>query len=157
MDKLSGKDFDRPQWRKLSEIIRPGDVLYIKSIDRLGRDYLEIQSQWNTLTKERGVKIKVIDMPILNTREGRELIEIFISDMVLQIQSFFAQLERDNIRQRQGEGIKSARARGIKFGRPKKKHRQTLPTLSTNGKQSNLPSKKYLSKQTWQAQHSTGF
>jgi len=120
LDKLSGKNFDRPEWQKLVKKLKTGDVLYIKSIDRLGRDYLEIQNQWNTL-KERGIKISVLDMPLLNTREGKSLVEMFVADMVLHVQSFFAQVERENLRQRQLEGIKSAIARGVKFGRPQKK------------------------------------
>jgi DNA invertase Pin-like site-specific DNA recombinase len=120
-DKQSGKDFNRPAYKSLMDELRSGDLLYIKSIDRLGRNYEEIQSQWRMLTKERRVDIAVIDMPLLDTRNGRDLVGTFLADIVLQILSFVAQNERDNIRQRQAEGIKVARARGIHLGRPAKK------------------------------------
>ena len=120
-DKQSGKDFNRPAYKLLMNELQPGDLLYIKSIDRLGRNYEEIQSQWRILTKERNVDIAVIDMPILDTRNGRDLVGIFLADIVLQILSFVAQNERENIRQRQAEGIKAARVRGIHLGRPVKK------------------------------------
>jgi len=120
-DKQSGKDFNRPAYKLLMDELRAGDLLYIKSIDRLGRNYEEIQSQWRILTKERRVDIAVIDMPILDTRNGRDLMGTFLADIVLQILSFVAQNERENIRQRQAEGIKAARARGIHLGRPVKK------------------------------------
>ena len=118
MDKQSGKDFDRPQYKKLVERLKPGDLLYILSIDRLGRNYEEIQRQWRTLTKESGVDICVIDMPLLDTRSGKDLMGTFIADLVLQILSFVAQHERENIRQRQAQGIAAAKARGVRFGRP---------------------------------------
>jgi len=121
MDKQSGKDFNRPAYKSLMDELQSGDLLYIKSIDRLGRNYEEIQSQWRTLTKERRVDIAVIDMPLLDTRNGRDLVGTFLADIVLQILSFVAQNERENIRQRQAEGIKAARARGIHLGRPVKK------------------------------------
>jgi DNA invertase Pin-like site-specific DNA recombinase len=120
-DKQSGKDFNRPAYKSLMDELRSGDLLYIKSIDRLGRNYEEIQSQWRILTKERRVDIAVIDMPLLDTRNGRDLVGTFLADIVLQILSFVAQNERENIRQRQAEGIKAARARGIHLGRPIKK------------------------------------
>lgn len=101
VDKQSGKDFDRPQYLRLTELIRKGDLLYILSIDRLGRNYEEIQRQWRILTKEIGVDICVIDMPLLDTRRGRDLLGTFIADLVLQILSFVAQTERENIRTRQ--------------------------------------------------------
>ena len=118
MDKQSGKDFDRPQYKKLVERLKPGDLLYTLSIDRLGRNYEEIQRQWRVLTKESGVDICVIDMPLLDTRSGKDLMGTFIADLVLQILSFVAQHERENIRQRQAQGIAAAKARGVRFGRP---------------------------------------
>ncbi len=120
MDKQSGKDFDRPQYKKLVERLKPGDLLYILSIDRLGRNYEEIQRQWRVLTKESGVDICVIDMPLLDTRSGKDLMGTFIADLVLQVLSFVAQHERENIRQRQAQGIAAAKARGVRFGRPPK-------------------------------------
>ena len=120
MDKQSGKEFDRPQYKKLLRKIKQGDLLYILSIDRLGRNYEEIQSQWRVLTKEKGIDICVIDMPLLDTRQGKELMGTFIADLVLQILSFVAQSERENIRKRQEQGIAAAKAKGVKFGRPEK-------------------------------------
>lgn len=120
MDKQSGKDFDRPNYKKLVEKLKAGDLLYILSIDRLGRNYEEIQKQWRVLTKEIGIDICVLDMPLLDTRNGKDLMEAFIADLVLQILSFVAQSERENIRKRQAEGIATAKARGVKFGRPEK-------------------------------------
>ena len=110
IDKQSGKDFNRPQYRRMLKIIKPGDLLYILSIDRLGRNYEEIQRQWRVLTKDIGIDICVIDMPLLDTRNGKDLMGTFIADLVLQILSFVAQSERDNIKKRQAEG--STRARG---------------------------------------------
>ena len=118
MDKQSGKDFDRPQYRRLVRRMKRDDLLYIKSIDRLGRNYEEIQNQWRLLTKEKGVDICVIDMPLLDTRRGKDLVGTFLSDIVLQVLSFVAENERTNIRQRQAEGIAAAKARGVRFGRP---------------------------------------
>ena len=120
MDKQSGKDFNRPQYKKLVRKLKKGDILYILSIDRLGRNYEEIQNQWRILTKEMGIDIVVIDMPLLDTRNGKDLMGTFIADLVLQILSFVAQNERENIRLRQAQGIAAARLRGVKFGRPKK-------------------------------------
>lgn len=120
MDKQSGKDFNRPQYKKLVKRLKPGDLLYILSIDRLGRNYEEIQNQWRILTKELGVDICVIDMPLLDTRNGKDLMGTFIADLVLQILSFVAQSERENIRKRQAQGIAAAKARGVRFGRPPK-------------------------------------
>ena len=120
MDKQSGKDFDRPQYRKLVKKLKPGDLLCVQSIDRLGRNYEEIQNQWRRLTKELGADISVIDMPLLDTRNGKDLMGTFIADLVLQILSFVAQNERENIRKRQAQGIAAAKARGVKFGRPAK-------------------------------------
>ena len=118
MDKQSGKDFLRPAYQRMVKRLRAGDLLYILSIDRLGRNYEEIQRQWRLLTHEIGVDICVIDMPLLDTRNGRDLMGTFIADLVLQILSFVAQNERENIRRRQAQGIAAAKARGVKFGRP---------------------------------------
>ena len=120
VDKQSGKDFNRPQYKKLLKKIKPGDLLYIKSIDRLGRNYEEIQNQWRIITKEKNADIYVIDMPLLDTRRGKDLLGTFISDLVLQLLSFVAENERTNIKQRQAEGIAAAKAKGIRFGRPPK-------------------------------------
>jgi len=118
MDKQSGKDFNRPQYKKLVRKLKKDDLLYIKSIARLGRNYEEIQNQWRVLTKEKGIDIVVLDMPLLDTRRGKDLMGTFLSDIVLQVLSFVAENERTNIRQRQAEGIAAAKARGVKFGRP---------------------------------------
>ena len=118
IDKQSGKDFDRPQYKKLVKRLRRGDLLYILSIDRLGRNYKEIQNQWRILTKDKEVDICVIDMPLLDTRNGKDLMGTFIADLVLQILSFVAESERTNIKKRQEQGIAAAKARGVKFGRP---------------------------------------
>ena len=118
VDKQSGKDFDRPQYKRLLRRLKKDDLLYIKSIDRLGRNYGEILEQWRVLTKEKGVDIVVLDMPLLDTRRGKDLMGTFLSDIVLQVLSFVAENERTNIRQRQAEGIAAAKARGIRFGRP---------------------------------------
>ena len=120
MDKQSGKNFDRPQYKKLVKKLKPGDLLYVLSIDRLGRNYEEIQEQWRVLTKEKLIDICVIDMPLLDTRRDKNLMGTFIADLVLQILSFVAQNERENIRKRQAEGIAAAKARGVRFGRPEK-------------------------------------
>ena len=117
IDKQSGKDFERPQYKKLLRKMKKDDLLYIKSIDRLGRNYNEIQEQWRILTKDRGVDIVVLDMPLLDTRRGKDLMGTFLSDIVLQVLSFVAENERVNIRQRQAEGIAAAKARGVRFGR----------------------------------------
>ncbi|WP_248923005.1 recombinase family protein [Olsenella intestinalis] len=119
-DQASGKDFDRPEYRRLIARLREGDVVVIKSIDRLGRNYDEILEQWRLLTKCRGVAIVVLDMPLLDTRNNREgITSVFLADLVLQLLSYVAQVERENIRQRQAEGIAAARARGVRFGRPR--------------------------------------
>lgn len=119
MDKLSGKDFNRPQYKKLVRRMKNGDLLYILSIDRLGRNYAEIQNQWRVLIKEIGIDICVMDMPLLDTRTCKDLMGTFIADLVLQILSFVAQSERENIRKRQEQGIAAAKARGVRFGRPR--------------------------------------
>lgn len=123
LDKQSGKDFNRPMYRKLLKRLKPDDLLYIKSIDRLGRDYKEILEQWRVLTKEKRVDVVVMDMPLLDTRRGKDLMGTFLSDIVLQVLSFVAENERENIRQRQMEGILAAKKKGVKFGQPRK----TLP------------------------------
>ena len=120
IDKQSGKDFDRTQYKRLLRRMKKDDLLYIKSIDRLGRNYKEILEQWRVLTREKGVDIVVLDMPLLDTRRGKDLMGTFLSDIVLQVLSFVAENERSNIRQRQAEGIAAARARGVRFGRPAK-------------------------------------
>ena len=118
LDKKSGKDFDRPQYKKLLRKLKKDDLLYIKSIDRLGRSYEEILQQWRILTKEKGIDIVVLDMPLLDTRRGKDLMGTFLSDIVLQVLSFVAENERTNIKQRQAESIAAAKAKGVKFGRP---------------------------------------
>lgn len=118
MDKLSGKDFNRPSYQRLLNTIKEGDLIYVLSIDRLGRNYEEIQNQWRILTKEKKVDICVIDMPLLDTRACKDFLGAFIADLVLQILSFVAQSEHENIRKRQTQGIAAAKARGTKFGRP---------------------------------------
>ena len=117
LDKQSGKDFDRPGYRRLMRKLKPGDTLVIKSIDRLGRNYEEILEQWRFITKDRQAAIAVLDMPLLDTRQGRDLTGVLISDIVLQLLSYVAQTERELIRQRQAEGIAAAKARGVRFGR----------------------------------------
>lgn len=118
IDKQSGKDFNRPQYKKLLRKLKKDDLLFVKSIDRLGRNYEEILQQWRVLTKDKGIDIVVLDMPLLDTRRGKDLMGTFLSDIVLQVLSFVAENERTNIRQRQAEGIAAAKAKGIKFGRP---------------------------------------
>ncbi len=120
IDKQSGKDFERPQYKKLLRKMKKDDLLYIKSIDRLGRNYAEILEQWRFLTKEKGIDIVVLDMPLLDTRRGKDLLGTFLSDIVLQVLSFVAENEHTNIRQRQAEGIATAKAKGMRFGRPPK-------------------------------------
>lgn len=120
IDKQSGKDFERPRYKKLLRRMKKDDLLYIKSIDRLGRNYNEIQEQWRILTKDKGVDIVVLDMPLLDTRRGKDLMGTFLSDIVLQVLSFVAENERMNIRQRQAEGIAAAKAKGVRFGRAPK-------------------------------------
>ena len=118
VDKVSGKNFDRPAYKAMVNKMKAGDLLYILSIDRLGRNYQEIQNQWRILTKEKGIDIAVIDMPLLDTRNGKDLVGTFLADIVLQILSFVAQNERENIRKRQAEGIAAAKAKGVHLGRP---------------------------------------
>lgn len=118
VDKQSGKDFERPKYKRLLRKLKKDDLLYIKSIDRLGRNYEEILEQWRILTKEKKIDIVVLDMPLLDTRRGKDLMGTFLSDIVLQVLSFVAENERTNIRKRQAEGIAAAKARGVRFGRP---------------------------------------
>ena len=129
IDKQSGKDFDRPQYKKMIKKIQSGDLLYVLSIDRLGRNYEEIQKQWRILTKEIGVDICVIDMPLLDTRNGKDLMGTFIADLVLQILSFCSENERVNIKKRQTAGIAAARARGVHLGRPVKEAPADFPEI----------------------------
>lgn len=122
IEKQSGKDFARPVYRKMIRRLKEGDILYIQSIDRLGRNYEEIMEQWRIITKEKGADIIVLDMPLLDTTNGKDLLGTFISDLVLQLLSFVAQNEREVIKKRQAEGIAAAKARGVKFGNvPKRK------------------------------------
>jgi len=133
IDKVSGKDFERPEYKRLAEQLKQGDLLYIKSIDRLGRNYDEIQSQWRILTKEKGIDLAVLEMPLLDTRINKDLMGTFIADVVLQILSFVAHSERDNIRRRQAEGIAAAKIKGTKkgnpFGRPVKNAPDDFPQV----------------------------
>lgn len=117
-DKQSGKDFNRPNYKRLIKKLKKGDLLYVMSIDRLGRNYEEIQEQWRFLTHEKCVDISIIDMPLLDTRNGKDLMGTFLADIVLQVLSFVAQNERENIRSRQAQGIAVAKQNGVKFGRP---------------------------------------
>ncbi len=124
LDKQSGKDFERPGYQKLLKTLKAGDTLVVKSIDRLGRNYDDILEQWRLLTKEKQVAIVVLDMPLLDTRRGRDLTGVLIADIVLQLMSYIAQMEREFNRQRQAEGIAAAKARGIHFGRKCKDRRE---------------------------------
>ena len=119
VDKQSGKDFNRPMYKELLAVLREGDVVCVTSIDRLGRNYRDIQEEWRKLVYHRKVDIYVLDMPLLDTRIGKDLMGTFVSDLILQILSFVAESERNNIRKRQAEGIAAAKSRGVKFGRPK--------------------------------------
>ena len=138
IDKQSGKDFERKEYKRLVKTLRAGDLMYIQSIDRLGRNYEEIQNQWRILTKEKGVDIVVLDMPLLDTRIHKDLIGTFIADLVLQVLSFVAHSERDNIRKRQAEGIAAAKARGVRFGRPIKKPSGNFGELVKQWEKKNL-------------------
>ena len=143
IDKQSGKDFKRYQYNKLMMKLKKEDVLYIKSIDRLGRNYTEILEQWRILTKEIGIDIVVLDMPLLDTRRGKDLLGTFLSDIVLQILSFVAENERMNIKQRQAEGIAAAKARGVKFGRPPKQLPLEFPVIYYQWKEGPMSSFRY--------------
>lgn len=143
MDKLSGKDFNRPQYQKMIKKFRPGDMLVIKSIDRLGRDYEEIQNQWRIITKEKRVNIVVLDMPLLDTRSsGKDLTGIFVADLVLQILSYVAQTERENTKQRQREGISAAKLRGVSFGRPRKQIPEEFKQIKMDWENKKISSRK---------------
>lgn len=146
IDKLSGKDFERPQYKELLCKLKNGDLLYLLSIDRLGRNYEEIQNQWRIITKDKGVDICVIDMPLLNTKQGRDLMGTFIADLVLQILSFVAQRERENIKKRQAEGIAIAKAKGIQFGRPEKEIPENFDNIVKLWEEKKLPLTEVLKK-----------
>lgn len=120
VDKESGKDFNRPEYKRLIRRLNPGDCIYVLSIDRLGRNYEDIRNQWAYIVKKRHTDIVVMDMPLLDTRMGKDLVGVFLSDIVLEILSFVAENERNSIRRRQAEGIEAAKLRGVKFGRPRK-------------------------------------
>ena len=142
MDKLSGKDFNRPQYKKLMRKLKRGDILVVKSIDRLGRNYDEILNQWRIITKEKQADIVVLDMPLLDTRQrGRDLTGTFVADLVLQILSYVAQTERENIRQRQMEGIAAAKLRGVQFGRPRKTVPENFPLLKERWEKKEITSR----------------
>ncbi len=138
IDKQSGKDFERPKYKKMLRRIKANDVLFIKSIDRLGRNYTEILEQWRYLTKIKRVDIVVLDMPMLDTRIGKDLMGTFLSDIVLQVLSFAAENERNNIRLRQAKGIAAAKARGIRFGRPPKALPETFRMVYKRWKQGEI-------------------
>ena len=137
-DKQSGKDFERPAYLRLLKRLRPGDLLVVKSIDRLGRNYNEVIEQWRLLTKERGVDIRVLDMPLLDTTHAKDLLGTFIADLTLQVLSYCAHAERDTTRQRQQEGIASAKARGVRFGRPRKELPENIADLYISWRQGHL-------------------
>lgn len=142
MDKLSGKDFNRPQYKKLLKKLHQGDIWVIKSIDRLGRNYAEIQNQWKIITKDKHVDIVVLDMPLLDTRNShQDLTGTFIADLVLQILSYVAQTERENIKQRQKEGIAAAKLRGVQFGRPRKSVPSDFEQVKTEWLSKNISSR----------------
>lgn len=139
LDKMSGKDFERPEYRRLVRKLKPGDVLFIKSIDRLGRNYKDIIQEWACITQKKKADIVVLDMPLLDTRFGKDLLGTFLSDMVLQLLSFVAENERANIRARQAEGIAAAKARGVRFGRPPKPVPACFPECCNLWKAGSLP------------------
>lgn len=141
IEKQSGKDFHRPRYQKLMQRLQPGDILVVKSIDRLGRNYAEILEQWSYLTRKRNVAIVVLDMPLLDTRQGRDLTGTLISDIVLQLLSYVAETERQNIRQRQAEGIEAAMKRGIRFGRRPLTMPQGFDDLAIAWKQGEISSR----------------
>lgn len=143
MDRQSGKDFDRPAYCRLLKRLNPGDLLVIKSIDRLGRNYDEIIEQWRISTKERGVDIQVLDMPLLDTSHAKDLLGTFIADLTLQVLSYCAHAERDNTRQRQREGIVLAKARGVRFGRPKKELPENIDELYSAWRRGEMTSEEF--------------
>jgi len=138
VDKQSGKDFNRPEYQRLFSALKKGDLLYIKSIDRLGRNYKEIIEQWQMLTKDMEVDVVVIDMPLLDTRTAKDILGTFIADLVLQVLSFVAQNERENIKKRQEEGIHAAKLHGVEFGRPIKKAPDNFDVLIKQWKKGKL-------------------
>ena len=142
IDKVSGKDFDRPQYQRMIKRLKPGNTLVVKSIDRLGRNYDEILEQWRLITKEIHADIVVLDMPLLDTRKGRDLIGTLISDIVLQLLSYVAQTERELIRQRQAEGIAAAKAKGVHLGRLPKKKPKTFPEVVSEWKKGEITARK---------------
>lgn len=145
IDKQSGKDFERPKYKKLLRKLKKGDIVFISSIDRLGRNYAEIMDQWRIMTREKQVDVVVLDMPLLDTRQkGDDLTGIFIADLVLQILSYVAQKERENIRARQAEGIAAAKARGVKFGRQKMELPQNFRTVAALWRKREIPLKEAL-------------
>jgi len=146
IDKQSGKDFNRPQYKAMLDVLHPGDLVQIMSIDRLGRNYEDILKQWHTLTKELDVDISVIDMPILDTRSDKDLVGVFLADAVLSILSFVAQNERDAIRKRQAEGIAAARLRGVHLGRPAKSCPDNLRELANAWTYGKMTTKELLQK-----------
>ncbi len=139
VDKQSGKDFQRPQYQRMLQRLKKDDPLCVKSIDRLGRNYGEILGQWRLLTKEKGVDILVLDMPLLDTRNGKDLMGTFLSDIVLQVLSFVAENERESIRQRQLEGIEAAKERGVQFGRPVVPAPEDFPAIISEWESGQLP------------------
>lgn len=153
MDKQSGKDFNRPQYQKLKKRLREGDVLVVKSIDRLGRNYEEIQTEWRQIVKEIKADIVVLDMPILDTRTNKDLVGTLISDIVLQLLSYVAQAERENIRQRQAEGIAAARARGVHLGRVAAPMPEDFPSVYEEWMAKNISRKEALAKLNVSSNH----
>lgn len=147
VDKQSGKDFQRPKWQSMVRKLKPGDLLYVHSIDRLGRNYEEIQNWWRVLTKEKGIDIVVLDMEVLDTRKGKDLLGTLIGDLVLALLSYTAQNERESIRKRQAEGIASAKARRVQFGRPAKKLPEDFDNLTKEWQRGKLRTKDFI-KQT---------
>lgn len=139
IDKQSGRDFERPQYKKLLQKLKKDDLLCVMSIDRLGRSYGEILDQWRILTKEKGVDVVVLDMPLLDTRRGKDLMGTFIADLTLQILSFVAQKEREDIRRRQAQGIAAARERGVRFGRPAVPAPENFPLVVDEWEKGLLP------------------
>ena len=144
MKTVERKDFNRSEYKKMVKKLEAGDILFVLSIDRLGRNYEDIQSQWRLLTKDIGIDICVIDMPLLDTRNGKDLMGTFIADLVLQILSFVAQNERENIRRRQAQGIAAAKARGVHMGRPEKKPPENFPQLVKDWEKKELSLKQVL-------------
>ena len=142
MDKMSGKNFDRPAWKKLVQKLRPNDLLVVKSVDRLGRNYAEMIEQWRMITKEKQADISVIDMPILDTQGKRDLMGTLVADIVLVVASYFAQSEREAIRQRQAEGIAAAKAKGVKFGKAPKEPPRGFNSLRKEWERGNLSARK---------------